>query len=74
MYACIRLNMVIDKNYISPLLFDVLLCLLGCIRYTERPLHLQAAIFVVIMLITFANILDPDQNVGPDVDPNCLTL
>ena len=29
------------------------------------------------LLITFANILDPDQdrlNVGPDQDPNCLTL
>ena len=29
------------------------------------------------LLITFANILDPDQarqNVGPDLDPNCLTL
>ena len=29
------------------------------------------------MLITFANSLDPDQawqNVGPDLDPNCLTL
>ena len=29
------------------------------------------------LLITFANRLDPDQarqNVGPDLDPNCLTL
>ena len=29
------------------------------------------------LLITFANNLDPDkdrQNVGPDLDPNCLTL
>ena len=28
------------------------------------------------LLITFANSLDPDQarhNVGPDMDPNCLT-
>ena len=28
-------------------------------------------------LTTFANSLDPDQdqrNVGPDLDPNCLTL
>ena len=25
-------------------------------------------------LITFANSLDPDQNVGSDLDPNCLTL
>ena len=24
------------------------------------------------LLITFANTLDPDQNVGPDLDPNCL--
>ena len=30
-----------------------------------------------LLLITFANSLDPDQdrqNVGPDLDPNCLTL
>ena len=29
------------------------------------------------LLMTFANSLDPDQdpqNVGPDLDPNCLTL
>ena len=29
------------------------------------------------LLIIFSNSLDPDQarqNVGPDVDPNCLTL
>ena len=29
------------------------------------------------LLITFANNLDPDQDrhfVGPDLDPNCLTL
>ena len=29
------------------------------------------------LLITFANSLEPDQaqqNVGPDLDPNCLTL
>ena len=29
------------------------------------------------LLITFANSLDPDQdqqNVGPDLGPNCLTL
>ena len=30
-----------------------------------------------LLLIIFANNLDPDhdsQNVGPDLDPNCLTL
>ena len=30
-----------------------------------------------VLLITFANSLDPDQarqNVGPDLDPNWLTL
>ena len=26
------------------------------------------------LLITFANSLDPDLNVGPDRDPNCLIL
>ena len=25
-------------------------------------------------LITYANSLHPDQNVGPDLDPNCLTF
>ena len=32
---------------------------------------------VVCCMITFANSLDPDQarrNVGPDLDPNCVTL
>ena len=32
---------------------------------------------IFILLITFANRLDPDQarqNVGPDLDPNCLIL
>ena len=32
---------------------------------------------VCFLLITFANSLDPDQAqhlVGPDLDPNCLTL
>ena len=36
---------------------------------------LPAAFFC--LLITFANSLDADQdrqNVGPDLDPNCLTL
>ena len=26
------------------------------------------------LLIIFANSLGPNQNVGPDLDPNCLTL
>ena len=26
------------------------------------------------LLIVFANSFDPDQNVGSDLDPNCLTL
>ena len=26
------------------------------------------------LLITFANSLDPDQNVSPELVPNCLTL
>ena len=35
------------------------------------------AVTFVILLITFANNLDPDQdrqNVNHDMDPNCLTL
>ena len=34
-------------------------------------------VFLCYLLISFANTLDPDQarqNVGPDLDPNCLTL
>ena len=27
-----------------------------------------------LVMIIFANTLDPDQNVGPDLDPNRLTL
>ena len=26
------------------------------------------------LLISFSNSLDPDQNIGPDLDPNFLTL
>ena len=36
-----------------------------------------ASCYFCRLLITFANSLDPDQdrhNVGPDLDPNCLTL
>ena len=40
----------------------------------------QVVLFLTLcppcLLITFANSLDPDQarhNVGPDLDPNCLT-
>ena len=37
---------------------------------------LPASVNFCHLLITYANILDPDQarqNVGPDLDPNCLT-
>ena len=38
----------------------------------------QLTLFLLVYLLTaFANSLDPDQaqqNVGPDLDPNCLTL
>ena len=33
--------------------------------------------FYRLLIIAFANSLDPDQarpNVGPDLDPNCLTI
>ena len=38
-------------------------------------LFLVAATFVVYCL-TFANSLEPDQDrpIGPDLDPNCMTL
>ena len=35
-----------------------------------------ARVYSCLLLISFANSLDPDQaqrNVGPDLDPNCLT-
>ena len=34
-------------------------------------------LYILVSSINFANSLDPDQarqNVGPDLDPNCLTL
>ena len=41
-------------------------------------LHLNTRLsFTSLLLITFANSVDPDQawqNVGPDLDPNCLML
>ena len=40
------------------------------------PLYLPVTTFCCLP-ITFANSLDPDQdqqNIGPDLDPNCLTL
>ena len=43
--------------------------------YRNRPPTLTLCL--LIMLIIFANTLDPDQarrNVGSDLDPNCLTL
>ena len=36
-----------------------------------QPL-LVASFAVCLALITFANTLDPDQNGGPNLDPNCL--
>ena len=43
------------------------------------PKTMPTLIFVLYcrLLISFANSLDPDQarqNVGPDLEPNCLTL
>ena len=40
-------------------------------------LHWPVTTFFCRLLITFASSLDPDQarqNVGPDLDPNCLIL
>ena len=45
-------------------------------------LFVKIIVYIIIvvtccLLITFANSSDPDQarqNVGPDLDPNCLTL
>ena len=45
------------------------------IKYQQVVLYLTLC--PLCLLITFANSLDPDQdgqNVGPDLDPNFLTL
>ena len=50
-------------------------CLL--LSYTIHINSFHASGDLCRLLITFANSLDPDQarqNVGPDLDPNCLTL
>ena len=48
-----------------------------CCKTLPLLLKLLVATFVISNQITFANSLDPDQdqqNVGPDLDPNCLTI
>ena len=47
---------------------------LGICDNYEILLTLPASSEFCGLLITFANSLDPDQNVGPDLDWNCLTL
>ena len=45
---------------------------IGCLVFNLLP----ARVNFCCLLITFANSLDPDQarqNVGPDLDPSCLT-
>ena len=45
----------------------------SCFVFNSLP----ARVYFCCLLITFANSLDPDrarQNVGPDLDPICLTL
>ena len=45
--------------------------------HVEKKLTLPASGEFCCLLITFANSLDPDQarqNVGPDLEPSCLTL
>ena len=44
----------------------------SCFAFNSLPVSHD----ICHLLITFANNLDPDQarqNVGPDLDPNCLT-
>ena len=43
----------------------------------NEPIIILSLLDTCWLLITFANSLDPDQdwqNVGPDLDPNCLSL
>ena len=55
-----------------------MLIMIACLdlwSYTISSFHASGDSFR--LLITFANSLDPDQdlqNVGPKLDPNCLTL
>ena len=46
-----------------------------CFFYSALPFTVGDELYGLLM--TFVNSLDPDQaqhNVGPDLDPNCLTL
>ena len=46
-------------------------------QYLQLTLSLLVVYFVLCLLITYANSLDPDQdihNVGPGLDPNHFTL
>ena len=51
----------------------------GLVGNQKKEPYLSVNSFLAssLLLFTFANSLDPDQdrqNVGPDLDPNCLTL
>ena len=51
--------------------------LLISVYLKNNIIFIKKIIYLCHLLITFANSLDPDQarqNVGPDLDPNCLTL
>ena len=47
-----------------------------CSLSDKKKFNFDLTLSLLVVLITFANNLDPDQdrrNVGPDMDPNCLT-
>ena len=55
---------------------DTTICAMHMVRMKLNILKVASGNFCCL-LITFANSLDPEQdrqNVGPDLDPNCLTL
>ena len=42
------------------------------LQVTSMPVNVLR--YILYLLITSANSLGPDRNVGPDLNPNCLTL
>ena len=68
-------SILVPPRKTRPCLIERLL--MGCKESNQTKSFLLASAIFYHQLITFANRLDPDQdrqNVGPDLDANCLTL
>ena len=71
----------IHKHYVDPLMDDFKDLFQTILHHFSQPIFARRACLTLSSLPTgpvyFANSLDPDQArlyVGPDLDPNCLTL